>query len=64
MYKDEIISEVWENRKNFVEKYKHDIDAMIQELKSQQELSGRPVIDRRLPPSEAAQPDTQNTTLR
>ena len=64
MYKDEIISEVWENRKRFAEKYKYDIDAMIQELKNQQALSERPVIDRRLPPNETIQTDSQENTLR
>ena len=47
MYKDEIISEVWENREAFSFKYSHNIRLMIKELMRRQKESGRVLVDRR-----------------
>lgn len=51
MYKDEIIEEVWENRKKFSEKHHHNIDSMVDELVAGQNKSNRDVVDRRALPN-------------
>ncbi len=58
MYHDEIIKEVWANRKEFSDKHHHDIDAMVEELKIRQGSSTRNVVDRRMPPNKAIQSDS------
>ena len=49
MYKDEIIEELWANRKALVEKHDHDMDAIVRDLEKRQGKTDREVIDRRLP---------------
>ena len=49
MYKDEIIEELWANRKALVEKHGHDMDAIVRDLEKRQGKTDREVIDRRLP---------------
>ena len=58
MYKDEIINEVWENRKKFSEEHNHDIDAMVRDLEKRQNRSGRILVDRRKSPDKTAQTDS------
>ncbi len=61
MYNDEIIEEVWKNRKRFSEKYHNDIDAMTEALKIDQQASSRNIVDRRVSDNRAIQscsPDT------
>ena len=59
MYQDDIIKEVWENRKRFSEKHRHNIDSMIEELIADQNASTRKIIDRRLSPKKMP-PDSQD----
>ena len=58
MYKDEIITEVWKNRKAFVEQHNHDLDAMVNDLKLRQDRSKRKIVDRRLIPNDVIQPNS------
>ncbi len=53
MYQDEIIWEVWENRKKFSDRHNHDIDAMVEELMAGQSKTTRSVVDRRGSPDKA-----------
>ncbi len=47
-YKDKIIEEVWANRKIYAEKHRHDLDAMVNDLKHRQSKTGKKIVDRRL----------------
>ena len=48
MYQDEIIAEVWKNRKSYTEQYHHNLAKIINNLKARQQQSERLLIDRRL----------------
>ncbi len=47
MYKDEIIEEVWKNRKAYVDRHNHNLEQMIEDLMIRQKQSDRKIIDRR-----------------
>ena len=51
MYKDNIISEVWENRASYAEQFHHNIKEMIKDLNLRQKSSNRSVVDRRISPN-------------
>ena len=53
MYKDEIIEELWANRKALVEKYGHDMDVIVRGLEKRQGKTNCEVVDRRLLKSKA-----------
>jgi DNA-binding winged helix-turn-helix (wHTH) protein len=58
MYKDEIIDEVWKNRKAYVERHHHDLEEIISDLKARQKQSDRLIVDRRSMPNKAIQSDS------
>ena len=60
MYKDEIIEELWANRKALVEKHDHDIDALVRDLQKRQGKTNRAVVDRRLLKDKAKQSEPRD----
>ena len=47
MYKDEIIAEVWRNRDAYTEGHRHDLDAIVADLRKRELQHPQRVIDRR-----------------
>lgn len=50
MYQDEILKEVWENRKKFSEQHHNSIDEMVKALSISQKAPSRNLVDRRESP--------------
>ena len=47
MYDDEVILEVWKNRKDYSDQHGGDLAAIVADLERRQEEAPTPVVDRR-----------------
>ncbi len=47
MHKDEIITEVWQNRDAYAEKHHHDLSAIIADLQLRQKRGNGQFVDRK-----------------
>jgi hypothetical protein len=50
MYQNEIMKEVWANRKKFSEQHHNNIDEMVKALSASQKTSSQNRVDRRTSP--------------
>jgi len=57
MYKDEIIAEVWRSRDAYTEAHRHDLDAIVADLRKREQQHPQRVVDRR-----ARRPTETNAT--
>ncbi len=47
MHKDEIITEVWQNRDAYAEKHHHDLSAIVADLQMRQKRRNCQLVDRK-----------------
>jgi len=47
MYKDKIISEVWQNRDAYVKKHHHNLNEIVKDLQKRQKKHSALLIDKR-----------------